>query len=306
MTCTTSAAAGKKRRAVSAASDMTGPSDPPSSQPSPSLSALLAEDGAGANYGLRQCRYGPMLFNRRDRYVGRSLEVYGEYSDWEIVVLRQILRPGAIIVEAGANIGAHTVPLARIAGPEGAVHAYEPQRLQFQLLCANLALNGLTNVIARPEALGAAPGRLRVPWLDPAAEHNFGGVSLETQGEGEIVSVATIDGLGLRHLDLLKADVEGMEQAVLAGGRETIGRSRPVLYVECDRRDRAPALIRTILDHGYRAWWHLPLYFNPGNYAGNPENFFPNHVSCNLLALPAERAGLSSRRPPASRPRPAT
>src|SRR5690606_13771278 len=66
----------------------------------------------GIAYGLRQCRHGPMLFNKRDLYVGRSLATYGEFSEAEIGLFRQILRPGGVVIEAGANIGAHTVPLA--------------------------------------------------------------------------------------------------------------------------------------------------------------------------------------------------
>jgi FkbM family methyltransferase len=271
--------------------------------PSPRLDDLLATGAlpGGSAYALRQCRHGPMLINRRDWYVGRSLLSYGEYSEGEIVVLAQLLRPGAIIVEAGSNIGAHTVPLARIAGPSGCVHAFEPQRLQFQLLCANLALNGLFNVMARSQALGAESGWAYMPVLAPDTEQNFGGLSVSTTGDGEAVEIVTIDSLGLSKLNLVKADVEGMEQAVITGGCDTIRRLRPILYVECDRRDKAPGLIGLILSFGYRAWWHLPTYFNPTNYAGNDTDIFPGVVSGNLLALPAERAG-DIRLPPVAGP----
>ncbi len=258
------------------------------------LADLLATgttDLAGSAYALQQCRHGPMLFNRRDMYIGRSLADYGEYSEAEIEVLRQLLRPGAVIVEAGSNIGALTIPLARIAGDQGRVYAYEPQRLLFQILCANLALNGLYNVVAQQQALGSAPGELRVPVLPPDEVLNFGGVSLETSERGEPVPVGTIDALDLKRVSLVKADVEGMEQAVLEGGRETIARLRPALYVECDRRDRSPALIELILSFDYRAFWHSPAFFNPGNFAGKRQNVFGNTASCNLLALPAERVG---------------
>lgn len=257
------------------------------------LKNLLAtgEAGSAGPYALRQCRYGPMLFNRRDMYIGRSLDAYGEYSEAEIIVLRQILWPGAVVVEAGANIGSLTVPLARIVGEHGHVIAFEPQRLQFQILCANLALNGLYNVFARQQGVGRAPGEVRVPVLMPDQVVNFGGVSLEPNQQGEPVEIVTIDSLKLRGLSLLKADVEGMEQAVLEGGHETIARLRPALYVECDRRERTPALIAYILSFNYRAFWHLPMFFNPENFAGNSQNVFGNTASANLLALPAERVG---------------
>jgi FkbM family methyltransferase len=273
-------------------------SDPRSGPMHPAMPTQLVDllatggtDGAGSAYALQQCRHGPMLFNRRDMYIGRSLAEYGEYSEAELDVLRQLLRPGAVIVEAGSNIGALTIPLARIAGESGRVYAFEPQRLLFQILCANLALNGLYNVVAQQRALGNAPGELLVPVLPPGEALNFGGVSLETHQWGEPVPVGTIDALALKRLSLVKADVEGMEQAVLEGGRETITRLRPVLYVECDRRDRSPALIELILSFGYRAFWHSPLYFNPHNFAGNGRNVFGNTASGNLLALPAERVG---------------
>jgi len=274
--------------------DSSKPTDPAVALPSPILDDLLASGGAGGAdsvYALRQCRHGPMLLNRRDMYIGRSLDAYGEYSEAEIVVLRQILWPGAVVVEAGANIGALTVPLARIVGPHGHVIAFEPQRLQFQILCANLALNGLYNVFAYQQGLGRSPGELRVPVLMPDQVVNFGGVALEANQDGEPVRITTIDALGLKGLSLVKADVEGMEQAVLEGGRETIARSRPALYVECDRRDRAPALIEYILSFNYRAFWHSPMFFNPENFAGNPQNVFGNTASANLLALAAERVG---------------
>ncbi len=266
-------------------------SDPAASVPAALNDLLAAGDRAGAGYALRQCRHGPMLFNRRDMYIGRSLADYGEYSEAEILVLRQLLRRNAVIVEAGSNIGALTVPLARIAGPKGRVYAYEPQRLQFQILCANLALNGLYNVIARQEALGRAAGELRVPVLPPDRLLNFGSLSLEAGGQGEPVPVVSIDALNLARLSLVKADVEGMELAVLEGGRDTIARLRPVLYVECDRRDRSPALIELILSFDYRAFWHSPVYFNPDNFAGNGENVFGNTASLNLVAVPGERVG---------------
>ena len=48
-----------------------------------------------------------------DFFVSKSLEVYGEWSFGEIELLAQILTKSENIVEAGANIGAHTVFLAK-------------------------------------------------------------------------------------------------------------------------------------------------------------------------------------------------
>ncbi|HQT47452.1 MAG TPA: FkbM family methyltransferase [Acidocella sp.] len=238
---------------------------------------------------LKDCRHGRMLFLRRDMYVGRSLGLYGEFSHLETVLFEQIVAPGMVVVEVGANIGAHTVALAQRVGPGGVVLAFEPQRVIFQLLCANVALNGLFNVRTYPMAAGVSEGVLMVPSLDYAAENNFGGVSLVPGSTGEHVRVTALDSLDLPVAHVLKIDVEGMEADVLAGARGLIARCRPVLYLENDRREKSAALIELLEALGYACWWHTPPLFNPGNFTGRQENVFPGIVSVNLLCLPKER-----------------
>lgn len=247
-------------------------------------------------YTLHPCRHGMFLVNPRDQYVGRSMHEYREFSEWEVAALLKLLQPGAVVVEAGANMGAITVPLARHVGPDGTVFAFEPQRLTHQQLCANIALNGLTNVYALWAGCGAAPGMMIVPVLDPdAAAANIGGLDIRGHTQGDPVGIKTIDGLELERCDLIKADVEGMERDVLAGARETIKRCRPILYVENDRPENGAALIDDVLALGYRAWWHTPPLFNAQNHARRRDDVWLNEqgrifVSINMLCLPEESA----------------
>lgn len=236
---------------------------------------------------ISRCRHGTMLYSTRDRYVGGSLAKYGEFSEGEVDLFRQMLRPGDTVVEVGANIGAHTVALANLVGPTGGVHAFEPQRIIFQMLCANIALNGLANVNTVHAGLAAQPGTLQVPPVDYAGPGNFGGISLAA-GIGESVGLRTFDSYNLSALRLLKIDVEGMEGEVLAGATATIARLRPLLYVENDREPKSPALIRQLLDLGYRLWWHLPRLFNPQNFRGEAENIFGSVISINMIGIPRE------------------
>ncbi len=115
---------------------------------------------------LKQCRHGQMLYNIHDMYIGRSLDLYGEFSEGEIDLFRQVVRPGAVVLEIGANIGSHTIFLAAQVGAGGAVLAFEPQRVVFQTLCANLALGSHSNVYAFQQAVGAAAGSIVVPSID--------------------------------------------------------------------------------------------------------------------------------------------
>lgn len=235
-------------------------------------------------------RHGPMLALPGDAFLTRCLEVYGEFSPVELRLLMQIIKPGMTVVEAGANIGALTVALARACAP-APLYAFEPQQRVFQVLCANLALNGVTNVIASPDALGAAPGIARIPPLDYAAPGNFGGVSLHpAEAAGQAVRIVPLDDFELPSLGLLKVDVEGFETAVLQGARATIAKHRPALYVENDRTGQQRELIDLIHALDYRLYWHTPPLAGPGNFNGVTENVFDRHyVSINMLGLPAER-----------------
>lgn len=234
-----------------------------------------------------RCRYGTMMWLRRDMYVGRSFAEYGEYSEGEVDLFRQCLRPGDVALDIGANLGAHTLPLAQLVGPGGAVFAFEPQRILFQILCGNVALNELPNVHALPVALGRAAGRTKVPALDYRGAVNFGGVSLGGT-HGEDVPVLTLDQLEVSKVKLIKIDVEGMELEVLAGAKATLARCRPLLYVENDRADRSEALVAQLQEDGYRMWWHTPSLYNPANFRANPHNVFGNVASFNMLCLPRE------------------
>lgn len=238
---------------------------------------------------VKRCRHGLFAYNVNDSFIGRSLDLYGEWCEAELAVLGQILRPGDTALDVGANIGTHAVFFANAVGPKGAVHAIEPQRIAFQFLCANAALNGLLNLHCHQAAAGSGAGQATVPVLDPRVEQNFGALVIGGFEEGEPVAVITVDSLGLARCRLIKIDVEGAEAGVLAGARETIDRHRPALFVECNRPEGSPALIEAIEGLGYTAWWHIAAYFNPDNFFANENNVFARFApEANLLCLPAD------------------
>ena len=227
-----------------------------------------------------------MLFNPRDQYVGRALDIYGEYSPDEAALFSALLRPGAVVLDIGAHVGAHTLVFARAVGPAGGVLSFEPQRPIFLCLCANVALNGFEHVYTYHAAVGAQAGEITVPRLDYAAEANFAGLELGAGGlAGEKTPVIAIDDLGLEQCHFVKIDVEGMELEVLRGAAQTLARHRPVLYVENDRPDRSRALIEHIEGLGYALYWHRPPMFSPHNANGRADNIFGEVVSVNMLGF---------------------
>ena len=261
-----------------------------------------------AIYGANKCRYGQMIYPARDEYVGRSLALYGEFSEGEAELFKAIVNPGDVVIEVGANVGAHTVLLARLAGQAGAVLAFEPQPVLFQTLCANLALNNIVNVRAEKIGLGNRTQVLHIPILDYGSKLNFGGLSLDLVDEGIAVPIKRLDSFNLRQCAFMKIDVEGMESEVLEGGANTIHNLRPILYVENDRIEKSPALIQLLLAFDYSLWWHLTPLFREDNFAGNAKNVFGKTISINMLCMPNEKIddntkkALCAKMPPVTGP----
>lgn len=231
-------------------------------------------------YQLKETRHGWMLYNPLDKYVGRSLHCYGEFSPGEVEMFDALIQPGHVVIDAGANIGAHTVWFARRAR---FVFAFEPQRILFQVLCANIAMNEFMNVQTYQMALGEAPGEVRVPVLDVTVENNFGGLCAKGHDEGEPVGLMALDQMSLPRLDFIKIDVEGMELDVLKGAVNQIERHRPVLYVENDRKENSEELKDFIAGLGYAVEEHTTRLFSPENHNNNVENIFGDAASFNLI-----------------------
>lgn len=66
----------------------------------------------------------------------------------------QLSLHGADVIDVGAHIGRHAIPLANLVGLEGTCYAFEPIPSVRQVLAANINQSGLNNTIVLPFALG--------------------------------------------------------------------------------------------------------------------------------------------------------
>jgi FkbM family methyltransferase len=243
-------------------------------------------------YQLSSTRHGTMLANSNDVYMGQAFLRYGECCEIEIRLLLSLLKIPGMVIEVGANMGVHTVPMATELARQGrSMLALEPQPIIFQQLCANLAINGLLNVSALSYACGKESGVVSFEVPDYRSRGNFGGTSMcarpTTPTRHETVPCIRLDDLvPTAAVGLIKIDVEGYELQVLEGSSDIIARSNPVLYVENDRVNQSPQLIQWLFDHNYQLWWHLPPLFNPENFFEVKENIYPNIHSSNMLCIP--------------------
>ena len=226
------------------------------------------------------CRYGRMTFDSRDKWLGRSLDLYGEWSEPEVDLYRRIVKPGDTVVEVGANIGAHTLPLAQLVGEDGSIIAFEPDHGNFDVLTENMRHSQTTGKLVRLALGNGENGNAGVRPID-----NPGGA--EFNGGERMDEVGTF-----QRLDFLKLDCEGSELSVLKGAGRTIARFRPVIYVENDRADKSQELIAWLHDHKYRLHQFTPPLYNPNNFRDYRVNVFGNVASIMLLCIPAERFDL--------------
>jgi FkbM family methyltransferase len=248
-------------------------------------------------------KYGDMVVNRHDRYVGQAMIAYGEYCESEVALFHHLVRSGMTVLDVGANLGAHTLAFARMVGPTGSVHAFEPQPVIFQNLCASIASNGLMNVRAWPYGAGSTQESAWVPALDYGQENNFGGLGLamtHNHVRDVQVRIVRLDDLlaTLPALHFIKIDVEGWELSVLEGSDTLLARHTPILYVENDRPANSPALIEWLWQAGYQLWWHHAALYNPGNHYGNRNNLYPGKFALNMLGIHRSRPTRIETLPP--------
>lgn len=239
------------------------------------------------NIAIKKCKHGLFAYLVHDLFIGKSLDLYGEWTEPEIELLSNFVFPKSVIVDAGAFIGTHTVALAKMTGHYGFIYAFEPQRMVYNILCGNVALNNLLNVKCFNAGLSDQPGKAFIPLLDPSVEQNFGALDLSKFTEGDATTITTIDNLNLRGCNLIKADVEGMEAKVLKGAEKTIKKFKPILYVENNRNETSEKTMKTIFELGYKAFWHILDYYNPDNFFGNKKNVFKSYApEANMICVP--------------------
>jgi FkbM family methyltransferase len=243
--------------------------------------------------GVTDTRVGKMFYPRNDLYIGRSLELYGEYARLEYEIFKLMVHDGDTVIDAGANIGVHTVLFSKLAGASGRVIAFEPQRALFQILNANLMMNGGVNTETWQVCLGQQPGHLLFPQtpLD-VPETNFGGIhAASNSGARVAVERRTIDQFPFERCDFIKIDVEGAEREVVAGAAATISAFRPSLCIEADNLTN-PGLVRDwfdpLLAQGYSMALMRPLLYVPANWKNNPTNVFGRTININVLCFPSQ------------------
>ena len=145
---------------------------------------------------------------------------YGTYEELEAKIMKEKIKVGNIVVDVGANIGLHTLNMARIVGNTGQVFAFEPDPSNFKILGKNVKVNNYKNIILEQKAVGDKHGRATLYHADNPGMHR---IFPQTKAKGQVQVELTsldkyfIDSNLVDKINFIKIDVEGLEFSVLKG-----------------------------------------------------------------------------------------
>jgi FkbM family methyltransferase len=215
----------------------------------------------------RRNRWGDELYLSPHYHIDRNILIFGTYDADLHQAIENLVRPGMVCLDVGANLGEVALHVARRVGPGGQVHAFEPAPPIYERLRLHVGHNHLQDVVhTHPIALSDQTGPCTIA---------FPGADQDNQGLGSIVnlgpksgaarataSAMTLDDFvaehGLTRLDLMKVDIQGGEPALLRGGRRTFAELGPDLLMEVSPEDLRAAgsdsreLCRMLDEYGYR------------------------------------------------------
>jgi FkbM family methyltransferase len=226
------------------------------------------------------------IFKRRgivyelDLAEGIDLAIYlgGMFERRTAIALERLVEPSALVLDIGANIGAHTLTLARRVGPQGRVIAFEPTNYAFRKLRRNLDLN--PTLAQRVETLhcfltgddrASVPGAIYSSW-PLASEAELHPKHLGREMQTDEARAQSLDSVLSEHagrrVQLVKLDVDGYECDVLRGASAMLRDTRPVFVMELapysleERGASLEELLSYFIPNGYRfysEWTNKPL-----------------------------------------------
>jgi len=208
---------------------------------------------------------GSMFRGSTGDYHGYSFGIHG-YFDWRnVAIALAFCQAGDTIVEIGANIGTETVGFRDVVGPTGRVIAFEPFPPNVTALKNLVQLNGWSNVLIRPIAIGDQPGDVLFSPPPDVHRSGLGAIASGSNAKNSScihVPCSTLDRLAseIGRARIIFSDTEGAELLVLKGAQSFIGTHEPVLVLEASPKwlNRAGSslqeLHRFLVGLGYKCY----------------------------------------------------
>ncbi|MEQ1645315.1 MAG: FkbM family methyltransferase [Pyrinomonadaceae bacterium] len=159
---------------------------------------------------------------------GGASVYFGEMEPEQTAAMAEVIRPGSVFFDIGANVGYYTVLASRLVGEAGNVVAFEPVPRNIEFLRQHIELNSAANVILKPLAVSDRQGTVRFSLGPDSAMGHIG-----EDGELEVATTTlddVVSELGITP-DVMKIDVEGAEREVFRGAARMFETARPVIFL---------------------------------------------------------------------------
>lgn len=209
-------------------------------------------------------------------------------------VLRALDKP--VVMDVGANLGGHSLAMAPFADE---IHAFEPFQPLADHVKALAARNSRTNIVVHEFGLGDESSEKEY-YLDTAsANSGTGSFFADHAGAPQAAKLRVVRGdewAGERTIDFVKVDVEGFEGFVLAGLRETLARSEPVILMEVTETSMRTIEklqgLAALVPFSFEMYevcnptYHLGLFQSKAFQLSRLECIVPRKASFNVLIVP--------------------
>jgi FkbM family methyltransferase len=172
-----------------------------------------------------------------DYFVGAPLAKGLPYEPSVTARVRELLKPGGVFVDVGANVGYYTMMAASLVGATGKVIAFEPNPQNCELIQMSVQANDFNNVELYPLAVADQPGTVELLLEGTHSNARLLNPAQETAPVHMIkhsVSTVTLDEVlaGECRIDLIKLDIEGAEPRAWQGMQRLLQQHRPVILTE--------------------------------------------------------------------------
>ena len=169
-------------------------------------------------------------------------QITGRMAEW--------VKKGDVVLDVGAHWGTYTTLFASIVGPEGIVHAFEPDPKSFALMQENVRSNMYSAyVVFHQVALGSVVGDDELRCFNATGQNQL--IHGDKPDYTIPIKVDTIDNLNLPRINFIKMDVEHWEFEVIKGGQNTIKNLKPTILAEIHSVENQRAIEIWARDNGY-------------------------------------------------------
>ncbi len=242
-----------------------------------------------ANIVTTDTRYGRLAATGDQDIIGRHLIRCGEWAWDETGFVASVLPDNARVLDVGAFLGTFGLGLA-LRKRLGFLCLVEANPAIVPLLKANIGSNIAVPAVVINAMVTGSPTEPRVGLTDPAnlGSTNFAGGAVDGPPGMLPERAMTLAELRAEHgdFDLIKLDVEGMEQEILRGDCEQLARGGTTLWIECNECPQSLELAEMLLSWGLGVHYFAFPSHNPDNFRGEDEPIFPWAYEAGLLVAP--------------------